>query len=120
MKLIKYGLFVFFAAFLWGKTDKAMASSCSLTSAVSNVTINHPFNFKANSNGANVTNEDAPVTFWSGSSDETYVCPAASQSMYICGTDDQYNIGGHSTFISPGITAGAAVTNGSPSVNTLT
>lgn len=120
MKLIKYGLFVFFAAFLWGKTDKAMASSCSLISAVSNVTINHPFNFKANSNGANVTNEDAPVTFWSGSSDETYVCPAASQSMYICGTDDQYNIGGHSTFISPGITAGAAVTNGSPSVNTLT
>ncbi|WP_224235787.1 fimbrial protein [Klebsiella grimontii] len=112
MKLIKYGLFVFFAAFLWGKTDKVMAT-CSLTSALSNVTVNQNYTFSTNSNGAASREQPQNTAFWSGNSSETYVCPSESTWLGFCAADSNYLVNGTGTVLGPGINAKVYVSNGS-------
>lgn len=109
--LFKTCLLLFCFVLLWSKADNAMAT-CGLTSAQSRVYLTQNITFAKNSNGT-TANESPKATFWSGSPDETYTCPATSTQMFFCGTDDQYVAAQKGTVLGPGIYAGGYASDGS-------
>ncbi|MEZ6876814.1 fimbrial protein [Enterobacter sp. KBR-315C3_2022] len=110
---LKFSLILLCTGFLWGKSTAAMANACKLDYATPIAMVDQNYTFSSNSNGASSKEYPMSETFWPGTSDQMYHCPAPPKGLIFCGTDITRTAGGTATQIAPGITATAYAANGS-------